>query len=83
MTKMSKETIDYRNQFTKENYDRLSIITPKGTKEPLKDYYKEMGYKSLNDYVMQLIQKDLEEALTSVNESAKIHADIALENIRK
>lgn len=81
MHKINKETIDYRNQFAKENYDRLNIQAPKGTKEPLKEYYKAQGHKSLNDYVMQLIKTDLEQATKSLDEDKRKHADLALENI--
>lgn len=83
MHKINKETIDYRNQFAKDNYDRLNIQAPKGTKEPLKEYYKAQGHKSLNDYVMQLIKADLEQALAAVDVKTRQHADLALYNILK
>lgn len=80
---MDKQQMTRQNNWIKENKDTLRFTVPKGTKDPLYTYWKEQGYKSFNDYVVSLIQKDLENALTSVDESAKIHADIALENIRK
>lgn len=31
-----KKQYDYRNAYTKENYDRISVTAPKGTKERIK-----------------------------------------------
>lgn len=73
----------YINDYMKKNYDTFKVQVPKGTKDPLKDYYQAMDYKSLNDYVVSLIKSDLEQAMNSVNEQAKIHADIESQNIRK
>ena len=49
----------YKNDFTKENYDRLNVQIPKGQKERLKAYLTAQGYTSLNDYINKLISCDL------------------------
>lgn len=73
----------YDSEYAKKNYDRFIFNAPKGTKEPLNDYWKTKGYKSLNEYIASLIKADLEQALESVNEQTKAHADLALLNILK
>ncbi len=54
------DKVKYDNQYIKENYDRLNIQVPKGKKSILQAYYKQKGYKSLNEYVNTLINEDLE-----------------------
>ena len=49
----------YKNEFTKEKYDRLNIQVPKGQKAVIEEYWKAKGYKSLNAYVNDLIQRDM------------------------
>lgn len=50
----------YKNDFNKEAYDRASINFPKGKKAVIETHYKAKGYKSLNAYINDLIQKDME-----------------------
>lgn len=50
----------YKNEFAKNAYDRVSINLPKGKKEIVLKYCKEKGYTSLNSYVNDLINKDME-----------------------
>lgn len=50
----------YKNEFTKEKYDRLNIQVPKGQKAIIEAHWKAQGYKSLNAYVNTLIKKDME-----------------------
>lgn len=52
----------YKNDFTKQNYDRLNIQVPKGRKVVIEQHWKAKGYKSLNAYVNDLINKDMEKA---------------------
>ena len=49
----------YVNDYTKENYARLSIFIPKQAKQPILDHLQAKGYKSLNSYVQALISADL------------------------
>ncbi len=54
------DKVKYDNQYAKENYDRLNIQVPKGKKEIIQIFYKQNGYKSLNEYINSLINTDLE-----------------------
>lgn len=55
----------YKNDFAKEKYDRLNIQVYKGMKAKIEEHRKTKGYKSLNDYINDLIRKDMDK-----NESA-------------
>ena len=50
----------YANEFAKEKYDRLNIQVPKGKKSIIEEHYKNKGYKSLNAYVNDLIDRDIQ-----------------------
>ena len=50
----------YKNEFAKESYDRASINFPKGQKAIIEVHWKAKGYKSLNSYINDLIQADME-----------------------
>lgn len=54
---MSKST-DYINWYTKENYDRLSVFLPKGSREMIKAEAKAKGL-SLNEFVRSFIPDSL------------------------
>ncbi|MEY8352124.1 hypothetical protein AALB39_02085 [Lachnospiraceae bacterium 54-53] len=49
----------YKNDFAKEAYDRASINFPKGQKAVIEAHWKAKGYKSLNSYINDLIQADM------------------------
>lgn len=51
--------IEYNNKYNKENYDRLNIQVPKGKKAIIQTYAESKGYKSLNAYVNDLIDKNI------------------------
>ena len=50
----------YADEFAKEKYDRLNIQVPKGKKSIIEEHYKNKGYKSLNAYVNDLIDRDIQ-----------------------
>lgn len=45
-------------KYTKNNYDRLNILTPKGKKEEIKQHAKEYG-ESLNAFVNRAIDETI------------------------
>lgn len=51
--------IKYKNDFARDNYDRCAINVPKGKKKIIEEYCKAKGYKSLNAYINDLINKDM------------------------
>lgn len=48
----------YKNQYTKEHYDRINLVIPKGQKERIKHACYCNGV-SVNDYLFRLISVDL------------------------
>ena len=58
-----KEKFDatkYKNEFQKEKYDRIIVNVAKGQKKIIDQKAKELGYKSLNSFIVDLINKQLE-----------------------
>ncbi len=51
----------YKNDFQKERYDRIILNVPKGKKPEIEDYRKKKGFKSLNEYINELIRRDMYE----------------------
>lgn len=54
------QSTEYKNKFAKENYDRVLLVLPKGKKEEITKYYQEKGYKSFNQYINELIKRDMQ-----------------------
>ena len=58
-----KEKFDatkYKNEFQKEKYDRIIVNVAKGQKKIIDQKAKELGYKSLNSFIVDLINKQSE-----------------------
>lgn len=49
----------YIQEFQKEKYDRCIFNVPKGQKAVIEEHWRKKGYKSLNAYVVDLIEKDM------------------------
>lgn len=49
----------YDNEFIKKNYDRINLTVPKGHKELIKAHAEKKG-KSVNSYINDLIEKDMQ-----------------------
>ena len=58
--KYKKSQFDYINDYAKNNYDRLSLIMPKGLKEKIAERTKEKNYKTLSSYIVDLVKSDLD-----------------------
>ena len=56
---MAFEKVKYNNQYNKEHYARLNIQVPLAKKNEIENHWKSKGYKSLNAYVNDLIDKDM------------------------
>ena len=63
-----KKTYDYRNEYTKNNYDRISVTVPKGIKDKIKKRLPKD--KKVNTLINELIFAWLEEPQT-VTQSAE------------
>ncbi|MGN0488204.1 MAG: hypothetical protein ACI4HO_02950 [Ruminococcus sp.] len=57
--KKTDKLIEYNNKFNKENYDRVSLMLPKGKKDIIKDKAKENG-ESVNAFINRAIDLLLE-----------------------
>lgn len=54
--KEKKREIAYNNEYNRENYDRITIMMPKGTREKLKEIARERG-ESVNALVAALLKE--------------------------
>ncbi len=60
----------YKNDFSKEHYDRMNLSLPKGMKEVIKNLAKEKNL-SLNAYILELVRKDQEGTFDSMQLAEK------------
>lgn len=58
MAKKQKRNYEYINEFTNENYDRITIIVPKGSKDRIKLMAKERG-QTVSDFITGLMPRTL------------------------
>ena len=54
------DQVKYKNQFTREKYDRISLCIPKGQKELIKEKAAANG-ESINEYIQKAIKLRMEE----------------------
>ena len=57
--KKTDKLIKYNNQFNKDNYDRISLMIPKGTKEVIQLCAKVDG-ESVNGFINRLIDAEID-----------------------
>ncbi len=50
----------YKNDFQKEKYDRIIVNVSKGQKKVIDEKAKELGYKSLNSFIVDAINEKME-----------------------
>ncbi len=55
---MAKKTTSYKNDFTRANYDRISIVIPKGQKRAIEAHAQQKG-ESINGLVNALLRSDM------------------------
>ena len=62
------------NKYNAKAYDRVNLVVPKGQKEQIQEYAKELGM-SLNGYINSLIKADMGDRLTpgGVVENTKVN----------
>ena len=58
--KEREKELSYIAQYQKENYDRITVMSPKGTKEKVKAGATLNGM-SVSEFVLNCINKELEE----------------------
>ena len=52
------DSTKYKNDFAKENYDRINLVMPKGRKEIIKKTAKAKG-QSVNEFINLAIEEKL------------------------
>lgn len=57
--KDKEKALSYIAQYQKDNYDRITVMAPKGTKDQLKQACAFKGMK-LSEFVLDCINKELE-----------------------
>ena len=58
--KENKQTrTQYKNDYAKNNYDRIALSVNKGKKEELKEHCSKFGYKSVNDFINQAVNEKI------------------------
>lgn len=57
--KNKEKELSYIAQYQKENYDRITVMAPKGTKEEIKKAAELKGMK-ISGFVLDAVQKELE-----------------------
>lgn len=54
---MGKTSAAVKNKWNADNYDRIAVVVPKGTKDQIKAKADSLG-ESVNGYINRLIQED-------------------------
>ena len=55
---MAQKSTAYKNDFTRANYDRISIVIPKGQKQAIEAHAQSKG-ESVNGLVNSLLRADM------------------------
>lgn len=53
------DQLQYQNEYNKQNYDRITIMVPKGDKERITAAAKAAGYKSRNEFILAAIREKM------------------------
>ncbi len=54
------DQIKYNNDYNRQNYDRINLMTPKGRKDEIKAAAKAAGM-SMNEYILAAVAAKMEE----------------------
>ena len=47
-----------QNEYIKNNYDRIALLLPKGSREKLTEKAAAAGFKTITEYIKSLLEKD-------------------------
>lgn len=72
------DRIKYKNKHSKEHYDRINLIIPKGQKDNIRRVADEMDM-SISEYVYTLIAKDL----ATGHSQMQVHKGLTAEQIEQ
>lgn len=54
---MAKTSSAVKNRWNEKNYDRITVMAPKGKKEEWTKIAKDKGFKGLSGYIIDCINK--------------------------
>lgn len=54
---MAFDKVKYDNEYIKTNYDRISLLTPKGSRKTLQEEAKKHGFGSVSALVIHALEK--------------------------
>ena len=52
-----KTSSEVKNRWNEKNYDRITVMAPKGKKEVWSKIAKEKGFKGLSGYIIDCVEK--------------------------
>lgn len=61
MSEKAFDSVKYKNDFNRQNYDMVTVTMPKGFKEELTAAAKAAGFKSRNEFIMAAIREKMGE----------------------
>lgn len=61
----------YDQKYAKDNFDRIPIVVKKGEKDKIAEFAKKRGFKSLSDYIKNLIYLDMNDTNKNKNINIK------------
>jgi hypothetical protein len=53
----SKTSSEVKNRWNEKNYDRITVMAPKGKKDEWAEIAKQKGFKGLSGYIIDCIEK--------------------------
>lgn len=58
LRKQHEKKLKRQNEYASANYDRIAFVLPKGSREKIREYYREKGLESLADIFKYLLKQD-------------------------
>lgn len=59
MTDAQKKQYDRQNAYSSENYERISVIVPKGKRDIYRQHSERRGFQSLSAFFVDLADRDI------------------------
>ena len=69
---IGKTSAEVKNRYNSKVYDRLNLVVKKGQREVIKSHAAAQG-KSLNGYIVDLIEKDMAQPAPDESASGSAH----------
>ena len=57
------DIVAYKNGYSRDHYDRVNLLFPKGFRGEVKEYARERG-ETMNAYILRLIREDMDRTQT-------------------